>query len=252
MINETVLESTLFHELLHMASTNYDEATNNIYSGLEIISDDKVLNYYLNEGFTELMTINFYPESHNYKDVTNIANIITNIIGIDKVKDIYFYANKSSLDLQEYLSKITDGANIKLLFSNIEGIYNRKQKNDIDNYNFALQSSILSGLMPFLKDAIKSGIDSKIFNSKKEIDNYYNKRIKPHLENLINMMKMDEINTSIFTNELKENCYDNFSDLFDDFVIPNKNNLGHVSIYNILMIVIPIILLMSLTFIFFK
>ena len=66
------MESNLCHEFMHMASTKYYSDSNLINTGFSaIISDEKVLNSYLNEGFTEMFTEILYPNSFLYSQYNN-------------------------------------------------------------------------------------------------------------------------------------------------------------------------------------
>ena len=133
-----IIESTLCHEFMHMASTKYYSDSNLINSGFSsIIGDDKVLNNYLNEGFTEMFAEILYPESFlysGYKDTTCIANIITSIVGLDKIKELYF-SNSLAISLENYLKSFANEIDVKSIFYWVSNIFWGKiKKNKDDRY----------------------------------------------------------------------------------------------------------------------
>ncbi len=206
-----MFESSLCHELIHMSSTTYFETDDLVNSGFAaVIGSEKVLNPYLNEGFTEMLAETLYPGSYvysGYKDIVHIAKIITNIVGIDVIKKLYF-SNKLAINLQNYIAQFTMPENIKSLFFWIENLQRCKIKNNSDDYNHSLQKSIFLGLLPILSDALNYEIKNGTFKSIQDLENYYNTYIKPDFESLFNILLKNGYNPSLLGDYLEEYGFD--------------------------------------------
>lgn len=111
---ELSMEEVLFHELLHMASTNYTNKGD--LTGLEL---PDLLGLQLNEGYTEYLTRKYFTRGYKYTESNDnsvfIAKGIENIIGKEKMEEYYFNSDINSLikELSKYTQK--DDV-IKLLF----------------------------------------------------------------------------------------------------------------------------------------
>ena len=98
-------EATLFHELLHMAST---KKTNiGMMTGFDI---PQIMGVCLNEGYTELLTQRLYPEKENDNQAIRqifLARGIENLIGQEKMEEYYFNADLNGLieELEKYAPK---------------------------------------------------------------------------------------------------------------------------------------------------
>lgn len=97
-------ETTIFHELFHMASSYYDFKTLTKYSGFCQNTTGKGIN----EGYTQLLA-NRYTEKFSdcYLYETRIAGIVEEIVGKDKMQENYFTINLKGLieELTKYVSE---------------------------------------------------------------------------------------------------------------------------------------------------
>ncbi len=234
-----IIESTLCHEFMHMASTKYYSDSNLINSGFSsIIGDDKVLNNYLNEGFTEMFAEILYPESFlysGYKDTTCIANIITSIVGLDKIKELYF-SNSLAISLENYLKSFANEIDVKSIFYWVSNIFWGKIKKNKDDYNNSLKNVIFHGLIPVLDKAIINGINNGNFKNIEELIGYYNTYLKPNFDYLINnILLKNGYNEDLLNEYLEEVNFDinNYGKYFE-----NNLKLGYISVYVLISILL--------------
>lgn len=103
-VNDQVRE-TIYHELLHVASSNIYKK----YSGFDHelnVTGAKKIGRGINEGFTEYLLLNYFipnTKTDFYKDEVRIVKEIEKIIGKDKMIEYYFTGNL--YDLIKDLSK---------------------------------------------------------------------------------------------------------------------------------------------------
>ncbi len=246
-VNEQyLLESTMCHELLHMASTKCYDELELIHSGLAAYTPDgKNLNVYLNEGCTEMLAQQFYPNAvlnSGYSDVTDVVYILTNLVGIDAIKNIYF-SNGLAIRLQKALGEIANEEEVKKLFNYIELLF--WNKNNDENYTWVLESIIFNYLKPITIESMKKGFKNGIFKSQQDLENYYQTYLKFHFDRLINKLRIKNFNPLLLKDDLEnfntENFGDNFPDLFSHSLKGGNNNLGYISIFTLLIIFLIIL-----------
>ena len=121
-------DQAFFHELLHLTSTNFI-STNAVASGFLYKTPEFSFGKALNEGYTELMKYKIfrYEPSSAYKYFFDIAMILDDIIGYEKMEKFYLTANVKGLieELEVYYTK----EEIKDFFINLDFIlklYNEK------------------------------------------------------------------------------------------------------------------------------
>lgn len=124
------------HELMHVASTRYDKKNNISYSGFSKYyyndeEKDKKEDYmYLNEGFIQhLLSKEDNPIlTENYEVYRHIASMLTQVIGEEQMKDIFFNA-RGIKPICEILNGLgVEEKHINLFFEKVgsleEDIYN--------------------------------------------------------------------------------------------------------------------------------
>ena len=100
--NQIVLknDSSIYHELFHLASTNPEG-----YVGFH----QKGMGRALNEGYTEFLTKRYFPEKESlaYSSQVTIAEQVERLIGKDKMEKLYLTSDFKGLinELSEYASK---------------------------------------------------------------------------------------------------------------------------------------------------
>ncbi len=102
----------LFHELLHMASNNYQQESKFIYQGFSQVNlnkkSERTIGISLNEGYTELLYKRHFDGKHDsaYNYELFIAYIIERIIGPLTMEKLYLNADLYGLveKLKEYAS----------------------------------------------------------------------------------------------------------------------------------------------------
>lgn len=204
-----IYESTLCHELIHMTSTKYNKEEDKVNSGFLNIVGRNPSNYYLNEGFTELLSEQIYPQAYlgtGYKDTIHIAALISNLVGSDIIKEIYF-SDKTVDDLKTYLQ-----CDCEEMFSCIEAIPYDKASNDINYYNHHL-FIIIRQIAMLIDNTVRKWIENGVFNSKVELEDYYNQYLYPNIMALINILKFNNFN---HMGALIELGFDNFISQYDD------------------------------------
>ena len=110
-IEEEYVDIDMPHELFHMASSVYDK-------------EKKVL--YINEGYTEWMVAKYYDESilsdsTSYKYLCNVARNLDEIVGKDKMENLYLKANLKGL--VEELVKYNSYDNVMHFISATDYLY---------------------------------------------------------------------------------------------------------------------------------
>lgn len=110
-IMEGYLETSIYHELLHMASSYVVDGIS--YSGFSQFSyrKDKLTNigFMLNEGYTELLNIRYFDGNPDYKAYdleVNIATQLEKIVGQKTMESLYMRADLNGLieELSKYSS----------------------------------------------------------------------------------------------------------------------------------------------------
>lgn len=88
----------IFHEILHMASGIKDKVNDISFCGFSQKTRDKVIGNGLNEGYTELLTQRFFDDkSETYLIETAVARMCQEIIGQEKMTQLYFKADLKGL-----------------------------------------------------------------------------------------------------------------------------------------------------------
>lgn len=106
------IDTTLPHELFHMASAYYDKKTNTCYCGFGQNTNKLSIGLGLTEGYTQLLTNRYIDENiGNSNDIgyfyvyeTFIMSKLEDIIGKEKMEELYFKANLLGLikELEKY------------------------------------------------------------------------------------------------------------------------------------------------------
>ena len=138
------------HELLHMSSSIYkDEIT---YSGFYQESDNINIGKGINEGYTELLNCRYFSQNKNHYSIEkHIVSILEQIVGKEKMENLYFNANLKGLikELEKYSSTkeiikfientdyMSENINKKILSPIQKKILNQKKEHTI---NFLLKT----------------------------------------------------------------------------------------------------------------
>ena len=110
LISDETDESTIFHELFHLASSYYDSKNKMVYCGFKQRNQSASYNIGIgiNEGYTQLLTNRYSEENpYSYPKETRIAEIIESVIGKENMQKYYFTANLKGLiaELTKYKSE---------------------------------------------------------------------------------------------------------------------------------------------------
>ena len=123
-------ESTIFHELFHLASSYYDSRTKMSYCGFK--QNNRSASYNIgtgiNEGYTQLLTNRYTEEDpYSYPKETRIAEIIESVIGKENMQKHYFMGNLKGLidELAKYKSKEEVMKFIQMIDFNLEYRYQK-------------------------------------------------------------------------------------------------------------------------------
>lgn len=111
-IDDDTAETTIYHELFHMASSTYKDGIR--YSGFHqasLKSGITSLGKGINEGYTELLSQRYFmPDSSvsgAYEYQVDIAETLEQIIGKEKMQSLYLNSNLKGLidELKQYVSE---------------------------------------------------------------------------------------------------------------------------------------------------
>ena len=122
--NEKHIKNTLYHELLHVASRRVKE--NEYYCGFDI---KNIIGIGINEDYTEYLLEKYFKEEPEYDRRAIFIQEIENLIGEDKLEEIYFNADLPSL-IKE-LSKITNKKEVIKLLYEYDALYNITYSNGL-------------------------------------------------------------------------------------------------------------------------
>ena len=126
------VRDTLFHELLHVASTN----VNKKYSGFDHqvnITGTKKIGRGINEGYTEYLLLKYFTPNHTYNyynEEVRITKELEKIIGKEKMIDYYFTGNLYKLIKD--LSKNNEYSQIIDLIKDIDYLALRDKEKVLD------------------------------------------------------------------------------------------------------------------------
>ena len=241
--------TTLSHELFHMASTKYNKEIDLVQSGFEVAMPNKtVLNMYLNEGFTEMLNECLYPDAFlfsGYKDTVAIANFLTNIVGIDFIKQLYF-TNGLAIQLENAMSTFVSKNIMESLFTRISSLYYFKVANKTEEYRNTLHEIVFHDLQTILMSALSYSIQNGAFQSKEEIANFYKEHLQFSIDNLIDILKQNEMDASLLNEEALH-----YLDFVDNYQMYFPEDLKATSKLGMISIRILLIFLSLLTLFFF-
>lgn len=164
----------LYHELLHMSSTVLDREKNIVFSGFSQIG--KVgIGIALDDAYTEILLYRYFnldKEYMSYKYEVIITTLIEDIIGKDKMTNLYFKA-----DLYELVKKLetyNTKENIIEFIENLDSIYvlcdhSKRYRNDIIYYHNKIAQFLVDTYLNKLKE---KGLLKSEYNDK--LDKYLN------------------------------------------------------------------------------
>lgn len=164
----------LYHELLHMSSTVLDREKNMVFSGFSQIG--KVgIGIALDDAYTEILLYRYFnldKEYMSYKYEVIITTLIEDIIGKDKMTNLYFKA-----DLYELVKKLetyNTKENIIEFIENLDSIYvlcdhSKRYRNDIIYYHNKIAQFLVDTYLNKLKE---KGLLKSEYNDK--LDKYLN------------------------------------------------------------------------------
>lgn len=214
-IQDIRLKQHLFHELMHMSSTRIDRTNGAAHCGFSVsypINNIFLINNnYLNEGFTELFTELYYPRynlDYAYFDFTNIASILTILLGMDDIKEAYFTGTSASY-LKNRLSSFTNNTNVDILFYNVEASGNKNESK-----SSSIDDLLRESLFDIIYDGINSFIDKGVFNSYDEGISFFYSSIDPLIRNLISMVK----DNTPYKATMRENLIYSYRDYEDKII----------------------------------
>jgi hypothetical protein len=199
----------LYHELFHLASSYYDEESNIYYSGFVQTKLPKYTSYGkgLNEGYTQLLTLRYFNDlniTNCYNKEVKIANSLENIIGQDKMTELYFNADLYGLSLEMRKYGIDQKEFIKFLL-NVDLLtekYNLDDENERNKYVSIMQEvHNLFAYCEFYK-LFKQYKDSKINDfsiilALKNLSDYIESGVLKIFEYKYNLYNLDKLNERI-------------------------------------------------------
>ncbi len=189
----------IFHELFHMSSSIYDKEKGIQYSGFEQFYEDDGydIGEGLDEGYTELLTHRYFGQKYDiglsYQFEVATVYKLENIIGQEKMSELYFHANLSGLIayLEQYIARdeiINFIVNLDFICSKesqLHLIKNKKMQIAINEINVFLIKIFVKKLNKKLEDGLinkeKFDIEYRtfltMFDSRVKIGNQFYKSL---------------------------------------------------------------------------
>ena len=114
--------TVVYHELLHMASSNYKNKIR--YSGFRQTMGSNSIGEGINEGYTQLLTERYFGHVNELKGIyeyeMHMAKKLEEIVGQRKMENMYFNANLKKLVME--LSNYSSEDDIKKFIANVDFI----------------------------------------------------------------------------------------------------------------------------------
>lgn len=168
---------TLYHELFHASSTYYDEKQDNSFSGFHhhLRNPQKFIGLGFNEGYTQLLTERYFNNSQSrdsYVNEVHYVKLIENLIGKEKMLDLYFKSDLNNLILE--LCKNNSEEKVFEFLANMDLfiISNKIRKDKVKQMQNGLPS--IEDLQ-FMEDFDKKIYDTYISLNQFIIESYINK-----------------------------------------------------------------------------
>ena len=183
---------TPYHELFHLLSTRIDDK-HTVRIGLQINDYGMAVN----EGYTELLTKryfnNFSTKDYNaYPNFVWYMEMIEEIIGKDKLEDLYYSSNQEVLS--EELSKLSSEDDVITLFNKMDELFLDEE------HLYDIQKKYLK-----LKKEIDLNAMNEYYESNKINRDYiFDSILKMYRNQQLNLLKENKINQEIYDERIKE------------------------------------------------
>lgn len=177
---------TMYHELLHMASTTRDEKTGYYVSGFQNIERDQNGEFLygetfegMTEGFAEKLTVltfrkNTFESNSMYGRQINFVDHLSELTDLETMKRTFFN-NRSGMELINKKLEEIDGKKSHIeLYLDIEREYNSNHSGEInDEYEDFLLFSIEKQLLHLSSEKIKILLDKNPDMTNEEISDFW-------------------------------------------------------------------------------
>lgn len=183
-----VILMTIYHELLHMASTTRDEKTNYYASGFQHIerSDDGEFLYSeefqgMTEGFTEKLTIlafgkRTFESTSQYGRQMNLVEHLSQLTGLEAMKRAYFNNRNGMNPIDKGLEEIDGSTSHIDLYQAIERDYMSSDNRVVnDAYEDTLLANIEQQLLHLSSEKIKILLEKNPTMTNEEISDCWKK-----------------------------------------------------------------------------
>ena len=174
---------TIYHELLHMASTTREEKSNYYCSGYVDKTENEKgeLEYEreyesLTEAFTEFLTnLTFKKRAYSsYGEFVNILGNISNLVGLDEMKRAYFNNRNGMKIINKKLDALDKNSNHQILFDMIDSSYYSYIGSEYATNEPSLLFGIESKLLDMSNNKLEKERAEKSY-SKDDIIKYWNR-----------------------------------------------------------------------------
>lgn len=173
------LYNDLIHELLHMASSNYDSVNNVFRSGFdeEPFIKDNHTNCGITEGMTEVLRKLIYSEANieksDYYVITLITYQLIELIGLITIAKSYF-KNLGTENLKNKLNIIkNDNALSEVLFEQIENYFYSRNKSEGASILGYVQRVLVEYFIQKCNIDLNSGVSyEEVINNTKNFERY--------------------------------------------------------------------------------
>ena len=166
LISDKTTNSSVFHELFHIASTKYD--LGDVYSGFSQINESVSIGYGLTEGYTELLNQRYFGKSNtshlSYSFEKNAASCIEKTINKDKMEYLYF--DSDLLGLIENLSHYNTRGNVMKFLADLDFV---NKYINCSNLNVLEEKLILKSMRSITDFLIVTYVSKLIYSLKKDL-----------------------------------------------------------------------------------
>lgn len=217
-------DRSIYHELFHLSSSY--KCDDSYYVGFSLFSDNKDIGYGINEGYTQHLTLNYFPDKvvdYAYEYEVICAEALDEIVGKNNMEQLYF--NADQYGLIKTLSFYQTEKNIVNFIKNTDFI----SKINIIEPSYTEYRLVLKSMKEVNKFLIETYLKKiNILIDTNLIDhNAINDKIVKFIKLVgIELLVDDEIQYCLIKNdEIKTYLYDNIYDYNSkNLLIPSLNN----------------------------
>ncbi|MBR4619113.1 MAG: hypothetical protein IKO49_07400 [Bacilli bacterium] len=203
-IDDDTAETTIYHELFHMASSTYKDGIR--YSGFQqasLKSGVVSLGKGLNEGYTELLSQRYFtPDSSvtgTYEYQVFIAEKLEQIIGKEKLQSLYLNSNLKGLidELKQYVSE----EEIMKFISNTDFLINHMDDKKLQLFEKNMIGNCLKSINRFVIICYSKKLQQQVKNGEISSNDEILQKLTEYISSLASNIKIRKRRYEVMTDE---------------------------------------------------